>query len=186
MYQPMDQMDEQKSLRSAENQDDDDEQTDSDNDGDDFVHLKLSTYDDEARQDEEVNDEESNEESDDESNKESDEEVQGANIEEEGMGDRADTMKRLSDHEFYRDVGTDFLQKRKNQAKKSGQNRTPRIRKKCVKDGAIQSQVNSEKKQGPFFLPSENNELRRRDHHVAISSGHQREVSDRLLTPTED
>ncbi|GKB93799.1 hypothetical protein Tco_0979936 [Tanacetum coccineum] len=34
------------------NQDDDDEQTDSDNDGDDFAHPKLSTHDDEARQDE--------------------------------------------------------------------------------------------------------------------------------------
>ncbi|GKF05889.1 hypothetical protein Tco_0036557 [Tanacetum coccineum] len=37
------------------NQDDDDEQTDSDNDGGDFVHPKLSTHDDEARQNDEVN-----------------------------------------------------------------------------------------------------------------------------------
>ncbi|GJX72102.1 retrotransposon protein, putative, unclassified [Tanacetum coccineum] len=43
-----------------ENQDDDDddEQTDSDNDGDDFVHPKFLTHDDEARQ-EEVNEEDS-------------------------------------------------------------------------------------------------------------------------------
>ncbi|GJZ92391.1 hypothetical protein Tco_0664456 [Tanacetum coccineum] len=38
--------------------DDDDEQTDSDNDGDDFVHPKFSTHDDEARQ-EEVHEEDS-------------------------------------------------------------------------------------------------------------------------------
>ncbi|GJX13019.1 hypothetical protein Tco_0204777 [Tanacetum coccineum] len=48
------------------NQDDDKEQTNSDNDGDDFVHPKLSTHDDEARQDEEESDDESNEDSDEE------------------------------------------------------------------------------------------------------------------------
>ncbi|GKA36006.1 hypothetical protein Tco_0722497 [Tanacetum coccineum] len=48
------------------NQDDDNEQTNSDNDGDDFVHPKLSTHDDEARQDEEESDDESNEDSDEE------------------------------------------------------------------------------------------------------------------------
>ncbi|GJW94580.1 hypothetical protein Tco_0174252 [Tanacetum coccineum] len=63
------------------NQDDDDEQTDSDNDGDDFGHPRLSTHDDEARQDHEVNEKES----DDESN----EEVQGANLEEEEMDKEA-------------------------------------------------------------------------------------------------
>nr|GEY70208.1 hypothetical protein [Tanacetum cinerariifolium] len=39
--------------------DDDSEQTDSDNDGDDFVHPKFSTQDDKARQEKEVNKEES-------------------------------------------------------------------------------------------------------------------------------
>ncbi|GJW59982.1 hypothetical protein Tco_0109317 [Tanacetum coccineum] len=63
------------------NQDDDNEQMDSDNEGDDFVHPKFSTHDDDAKQDEEVNKEESNEESD--------EEVQGANTEEEEMEDTA-------------------------------------------------------------------------------------------------
>ncbi|GJT54937.1 hypothetical protein Tco_0989991 [Tanacetum coccineum] len=53
------------------NQDDDDEQTDSDNDGDDFVHPKLTTHDDEARQDDEVNEEGSNKESYDESQQQS-------------------------------------------------------------------------------------------------------------------
>ncbi|GJZ81257.1 hypothetical protein Tco_0646251, partial [Tanacetum coccineum] len=69
------------------NQDDDDEQTDSDNNGDDFVHPKLSTHDDEARLDEE--------EIDDESNKDSDEEVQGA---------KEATHKEDEANELYRDV----------------------------------------------------------------------------------
>ncbi|GJS84364.1 hypothetical protein Tco_0750905 [Tanacetum coccineum] len=43
---------------NQDDDDDDDEQTDSDNDGDDFVHPKFSTHDDDARQ-EEVNEEDS-------------------------------------------------------------------------------------------------------------------------------
>ncbi|GJQ89335.1 hypothetical protein Tco_0000474 [Tanacetum coccineum] len=73
------------------NQDDDDEQTDSDNDGDDFVHPKLSTQDDEARQNDKVNEEES------------DEEVQGMNIEEEEMDEEA-THEEDEANELYRDV----------------------------------------------------------------------------------
>ncbi|GJR33921.1 hypothetical protein Tco_1209605 [Tanacetum coccineum] len=49
------------------NQDDDDEQTNSDNDGDEFVYPKLSTHDDESRQDdeeEEMEDEEATHEED--------------------------------------------------------------------------------------------------------------------------
>ncbi|GJX51300.1 hypothetical protein Tco_0278145 [Tanacetum coccineum] len=42
-----------------EGQDDVNKQTNSDNDGDDLVHPKFSTHDDEARQDEEVNEEDS-------------------------------------------------------------------------------------------------------------------------------
>ncbi|GJU36407.1 hypothetical protein Tco_1184761 [Tanacetum coccineum] len=72
-----------------DNDQDDDERTKSDNDGDDFVHPKLSTHDDEARNDDEVIEEESNEESNDESNEESDKEVQGANTEEEEMDEEA-------------------------------------------------------------------------------------------------
>ncbi|GKD82905.1 hypothetical protein Tco_1349744, partial [Tanacetum coccineum] len=52
-----------------EGQDDDNKQTDSDNDGDDFVHPKVSTQDQEERQDEEDNEEEGeelNEETDEE------------------------------------------------------------------------------------------------------------------------
>ncbi|GJS94478.1 hypothetical protein Tco_0801446 [Tanacetum coccineum] len=44
---------------SEHEDDDDDERTESDNDGDDFVHPKFSTHDDEAMQDEEVNEEDS-------------------------------------------------------------------------------------------------------------------------------
>ncbi|GJY68350.1 hypothetical protein Tco_0471332 [Tanacetum coccineum] len=81
-----------------ENHDDDDEQTDSDNDGDDFVHPKFSTHDDEARQ-EEINEEDSFdlrvqtpshvESTNDESNEKSDEEVQGTNTEEENIVEEA-------------------------------------------------------------------------------------------------
>ncbi|GJW80034.1 hypothetical protein Tco_0144009 [Tanacetum coccineum] len=72
-----------------DNDQDDDERTKSDNDGYDFVHPKLSTHDDEARKDDEVNEEESNDESNEESNEESDEEVQGVNTEEEEMDEEA-------------------------------------------------------------------------------------------------
>ncbi|GJZ92122.1 hypothetical protein Tco_0664187 [Tanacetum coccineum] len=41
-----------------DDQDNDDEQTKSDNDGDDFLHLKFSTHDEEVRQDEEDKEEE--------------------------------------------------------------------------------------------------------------------------------
>ncbi|GJS66157.1 hypothetical protein Tco_0680721 [Tanacetum coccineum] len=44
---------------SEHEDDDDDERTEYDNDGDDFVHPKFSTHDDEAKQDEEVNEEDS-------------------------------------------------------------------------------------------------------------------------------
>ncbi|GJZ65057.1 hypothetical protein Tco_0621753 [Tanacetum coccineum] len=44
---------------SEHEDDDDDERTESDNDGDDFVHPKFSTHDDEAKQDEEVYEEDS-------------------------------------------------------------------------------------------------------------------------------
>ncbi|GKE98814.1 hypothetical protein Tco_0022165, partial [Tanacetum coccineum] len=87
----------------SDNQDDDDEQTDSDNDGDDFVYPKLSTHDNEARQDAEVNEEESDEESDDESNEDSDEKFQGAIIEEKEMDEEA-THEEDEANELYRDV----------------------------------------------------------------------------------
>ncbi|GKD91974.1 hypothetical protein Tco_1371811 [Tanacetum coccineum] len=91
--------DEDADNQDEENQDDDDdEQTESNNDGDDFVHLKFSTHDDKARQ-EEVNKEDSFdprvqtpshvESTNDESNEESDEEVQGTNTEEEKMVEEA-------------------------------------------------------------------------------------------------
>ncbi|GKA45628.1 hypothetical protein Tco_0738424, partial [Tanacetum coccineum] len=70
--------------RTESDNDDDDERTESDNDGDDFVHLKLSTYDEEDRHDEEDKEEDSfdprvqtpshDESTDDE---DSDEEIQG-------------------------------------------------------------------------------------------------------------
>ncbi|GKD55697.1 hypothetical protein Tco_1289084 [Tanacetum coccineum] len=94
-----------------DNDQDDDERTESDNDGDDFVHPKLSTYDDEARNDDEVNEEESNDESNDEINdeinEESDEEVQGANTKEEEMDEEA-THEEDEANELYRDVNVNL------------------------------------------------------------------------------
>ncbi|GJR96774.1 retrovirus-related pol polyprotein from transposon TNT 1-94 [Tanacetum coccineum] len=96
--------DEQISWKSSEEEDDDkenvseyddDERIEFDNDGEDFVHPKFSTHDDEARQ-EEVNEKDifdprvqtpSHVESTDDDN--SDEEVQGANTEEEEMVEEA-------------------------------------------------------------------------------------------------
>ncbi|GJX07915.1 hypothetical protein Tco_0195847 [Tanacetum coccineum] len=94
-----------------DNDQDDDERTESDNDGDDFVHPKLSTYDDEARNDDEVNEEESNDESNDEINdeinEESDEEVQGANTKEEEMDEEA-THEEDEANELYKDVNVNL------------------------------------------------------------------------------
>ncbi|GJW95215.1 retrovirus-related pol polyprotein from transposon TNT 1-94 [Tanacetum coccineum] len=79
---------------SEHEDDDDDERTESDNDGDDFVHPKFSTHDDEAMQDEEVNEEDSFdprvqtpshvESTDDE---DSDDEIHDANVEGDKMNE---------------------------------------------------------------------------------------------------
>ncbi|GJY21348.1 hypothetical protein Tco_0393914 [Tanacetum coccineum] len=90
-----------------DNDQDDDERTEFDNDGDDFVHPKLSTHDDEARKDDEVNEEESNEESNDECNEKSDEEVQGAKTEEDEMDEEA-THEEDEANELYRDVNVNL------------------------------------------------------------------------------
>ncbi|GKE09913.1 hypothetical protein Tco_1413464, partial [Tanacetum coccineum] len=91
-----------------ENQyDDDDEQTYSGNDGDDFVHPKLSTHDDKARKDDEVNEDESNEESGDESNEESDKEVQGANTRDKEMDEEA-THEEDEANGLYKDVNVNL------------------------------------------------------------------------------
>ncbi|GJV45001.1 hypothetical protein Tco_1429537 [Tanacetum coccineum] len=92
---------------NSDNQDDDDEQTNSDNDGDDFVHPKLSTHDDEARKEDEVNEEESNEENDDESNEESDKEVKGVNNEDKEMDEEV-THEKDKANELYRDVNVNL------------------------------------------------------------------------------
>ncbi|GJU21869.1 hypothetical protein Tco_1155211 [Tanacetum coccineum] len=112
--------DEQISWKSSEEEDDDeenvseheddndDERTESDNDGDDFVHPKFSTHDDEAMQDEEVNEEDSFDprvqtpshvESTDDDN---DDEIQGANVAGEEM-DKEATNAEGEENELYRD-----------------------------------------------------------------------------------
>ncbi|GJV49640.1 retrovirus-related pol polyprotein from transposon TNT 1-94 [Tanacetum coccineum] len=81
---------------SEHEDDDDDERTEFDNDGDDFVHPKFSTHDDEAKHDEEVNEEDSFDprvqtpshvESTD--GEDSNDEIQGANVEGEEMNEEA-------------------------------------------------------------------------------------------------
>ncbi|GJR88453.1 hypothetical protein Tco_0212464 [Tanacetum coccineum] len=72
-------------------EDQDDEHTNSDNDGDDFVHPKLSTQDQKVRHNEE----------------ESDEEIQGVNVEEEEL-DEEETNDEDKANELYRDVNVNL------------------------------------------------------------------------------
>ncbi|GKE21592.1 hypothetical protein Tco_1433104 [Tanacetum coccineum] len=86
-----------------EEQDDVNEQTDSDNDGDDFVHPKLSTHDEEDKEEEDsdpwVHTPSNYESTDDE---ESDEEIQGVNVEGEEMDEEDEA------NELYRDVNVNL------------------------------------------------------------------------------
>ncbi|GJU75335.1 hypothetical protein Tco_1272405 [Tanacetum coccineum] len=98
---------------SDHNDDDDDERTESDNDGEDFVHPKFSTHDDEARQ-EEVNEEDSFDprvqtpshvkSTDDEDDNE---EVQGVHIKGEVM-DEATNNEEDEGNELYRDLNVNL------------------------------------------------------------------------------
>nr|GEY66218.1 hypothetical protein [Tanacetum cinerariifolium] len=92
-------------------QDDDNEQTESDNDGDDFVHPKLSTFDKEERHEEKLDEEEEGsdqrfhtpshfESTDDEAY---DEVTQGENVEEEKL-DEEKTNEKEEVNELYNDV----------------------------------------------------------------------------------
>ncbi|GJX15500.1 copia protein [Tanacetum coccineum] len=95
-------------------QDDDNEQTESDNDGDDFVHPKFSTHDEEERQDEEDKEEEGSdlrvqtpshfESTDDETY---DEVTQGDNVEGEEL-DEEETNEEEEVNELYRDVNVNL------------------------------------------------------------------------------
>ncbi|GJR53006.1 hypothetical protein Tco_1403527 [Tanacetum coccineum] len=102
----------------AENQDDDDqdneeqddvnEQTDSDNNGDDFVHPKLSTHNEEDKEEEDSNmrvHTPSNYESTDD--EESDEEIKGVNVKGEEI-DIEDTNEEDESNELYRDVNVNL------------------------------------------------------------------------------
>ncbi|GJZ73532.1 hypothetical protein Tco_0637678 [Tanacetum coccineum] len=92
----------------ANEQDDVNELTDSDNDGDDFVHPKLSTHDEEDKEEEDsdprVHTPSNYESTDDE---ESDEEIQGANVEGEEM-DVEETNEEDKANELYRDVNVNL------------------------------------------------------------------------------
>ncbi|GKB12056.1 hypothetical protein Tco_0845979 [Tanacetum coccineum] len=93
-----------------DDQSDDNERTDSDNDGENFVHPKFLTYDDEARQEEEVNEEDSFDPRvqtpshfKSTNDKDNDDETQGVNVEEEEMDEEA-TNEEGEGNEFYKDV----------------------------------------------------------------------------------
>ncbi|GKF68389.1 hypothetical protein Tco_0198068, partial [Tanacetum coccineum] len=95
--------DEKISWKSNE-EEDDDEQIDSDNDGDDFVHPKFSTYDEEDSFDPRVQTPSHVESTDDEDN---DEEIQGVNVE----GDKQDeeeTNEEVEANELYRNVNVNL------------------------------------------------------------------------------
>ncbi|GJS22893.1 hypothetical protein Tco_0451525 [Tanacetum coccineum] len=102
--------DENANNEDDDDQDDDDEQTKSDNDGDDFVHPKFSTHDEEVRQDEEDKEEECSdlrvhtpshfESTDDEAY---DEVTQGDNVEEEKL-DEEKKNEEEEVNEMYNDV----------------------------------------------------------------------------------
>ncbi|GJS58826.1 hypothetical protein Tco_0653610 [Tanacetum coccineum] len=102
--------DEEVSISKDDDDNDVNEQTESDNDGDDFVHPKFSTHDQEERQNEEDIQEEGSdlrvqtpshyESTNDE---ESGEETQGANVEGEEL-DEEETNEEDKGNELYRDV----------------------------------------------------------------------------------
>ncbi|GKE80467.1 hypothetical protein Tco_1550467, partial [Tanacetum coccineum] len=86
-----------------DNQDDDNEQTNLDNDGDDFVHPKFSTHD-----EEDIQEEGSNLRVHTPSHYEStDEEIQGVDVEEEEM-DEVNTNEDEEVDELYRDVNVNL------------------------------------------------------------------------------
>ncbi|GJS51729.1 hypothetical protein Tco_0625091 [Tanacetum coccineum] len=91
-----DQNDDNVDNEGDDDQDDDNEQTESDNDNNDFVHPKLSTFDEKERQDEKDKEEEW---SDDEAY---DEETQGGNDEKEKMDEEETNKDEVN--ELYRDV----------------------------------------------------------------------------------
>ncbi|GKD66369.1 hypothetical protein Tco_1308477 [Tanacetum coccineum] len=95
-------------MMSKSHGNDDNEQTNSDNDGDDFVHPKLSTHDEENKEEESfyprVQTPSHVESTDDEDD---DEEVQGANVEGEEMDEEA-THEEDEANELYRDVNVNL------------------------------------------------------------------------------
>ncbi|GJT86811.1 hypothetical protein Tco_1068528 [Tanacetum coccineum] len=96
--------DEEYDEHDDEEQGDDDEQTNSDNNGDDFVHPKFSTHDEEDKEedsfDHRVQTPSHVESTDDE---DSDEEIQGANVEKDKQ-DEEETNEEVKANELYRDV----------------------------------------------------------------------------------
>ncbi|GJZ92500.1 hypothetical protein Tco_0664565 [Tanacetum coccineum] len=100
--------DEQISLKSSDEEYDDNEQTNLDNDGDDFVHPKFSTHDEEVKEEEgsdlRVQTPSHYESTNDE---ESETEIQGANIEGDEM-DKEEISEEEEVDELYRDVNVNL------------------------------------------------------------------------------
>ncbi|GJT61795.1 hypothetical protein Tco_1005328 [Tanacetum coccineum] len=107
-YDKQDDDDQEHDGQDDKEQDDFNEQTDSDNDGDDFVHPKLSTHNEEDKEEEDsdprVHTPSNYESTNDE---ESDEELQGANVEGEEM-DEEETNEEDEANELYRDVNVNL------------------------------------------------------------------------------
>ncbi|GJZ27754.1 retrovirus-related pol polyprotein from transposon TNT 1-94 [Tanacetum coccineum] len=109
-----DDVDDDADNQDDEGQDDDNEKTDSDKDGDEFVHLKLSTHDQEERQDEKDNEEEGSDlrvqtpsHYESTGDEESDEVTHGANVEEEEL-DKEETNEEDEVNELYKDVNVNL------------------------------------------------------------------------------
>ncbi|GJU79804.1 hypothetical protein Tco_1282169 [Tanacetum coccineum] len=100
--------DQDKDDQDAENPNDDNEQTDSDNNGDDFVHPKFSTHDEEEREEESfdprVQTPSHVESTDDEDD---DEEVQGVNIKGKEIDEEANNQESER-NELYRDLNVNL------------------------------------------------------------------------------
>ncbi|GKG40968.1 hypothetical protein Tco_0470180, partial [Tanacetum coccineum] len=88
-------------------EDDDDEKTNSDNDGDEFVHPKFSTHDDEERQDDEEDSFDPRVHTPSRVKSTDDDEIQGGNVQGTKLNEEA-TNKEEVGNELYKDVNVNL------------------------------------------------------------------------------
>ncbi|GJX83244.1 hypothetical protein Tco_0332725 [Tanacetum coccineum] len=86
--------------------DDDEELTESDEDGDDFVHPKLTTHDDEIIHEEDTDEDDSSISSSDE--EDSDNDVEGANVASAKSDEDSYILKRIKGNDELKDTNTDL------------------------------------------------------------------------------